>query len=125
MHLQGGKKLNIGTFYGKQESIQEDTIKKEFEALTIKTLEHLKNQEHVILVGDFNAKLDNVTHNITTSRNGSIMEQFLINTGLVVMNTSPICQGVWTRIDPSDENKKSILDYVLASREMTHAIQNI
>ena len=112
--------LNIGIYYGKQENASNETVTNEFQSLSQYIMQMQLQQEHVILVGDFNAKILNpetsqiYNNDNKMSRNGRIMHNFIEDTNLNVMNSSTKCEGKWTW---TSRNKKSIIDYVLMSTE--------
>ena len=68
-------------------------------------------------MGDFNAKLEIEKEGMkqNQSRNGKLLYQLLETTGMTTVNTRREHIGTWTRVNTSNANEKSIIDYMLSS----------
>lgn len=125
--LADNTRLCIGAYYGKQETCSTPQIHNEFAQLDLKTTEMLIKHDHLMLVGDFNAKIgddqNGITGNLPTiSRNGHLLRSFIDDRGLNLMNSKDICKGLWTRVNTKNPSQKSVLDYVLTSRDISPSI---
>ena len=92
--------IHIGNYYGKQENYNIDDTSREFDELTTQIMEKKRTGE-VILVGDFNAKLEikegrNIIQN--ESRNGKMLNQLLKITKLTPANIQEN-NNQWTRVN--------------------------
>ena len=79
-----------------------------------------------IWIGDSNGKvgkkiIKDDTHEMTP--NGELINNIIIKHNLYLLNSSEKCKGLWTRIDKN--NKKSILDYVIASQTMCSYVKSV
>ena len=115
------KKIFIGIFYGPQEKCSNEESERQYAQITSQ-INKMKNEGQVILMGDFNAKLEVRKENIhqEQSRNGKNMQKMLEDT-----KTTPITLkadiGNWTRSRKRKENtERSIIDYII----MTDDIKN-
>ena len=118
-------------YYGKQES----RTNKEEAVAEFKNIETIiecyqKQQYHTLLIGDFNAKIGNDEKGIQNgdkqiSRNGIMLRDLIEKYDLTVVNSEPVCCGKWTRISTTNQNEKSILDYVICSSPLKYYIQDM
>ena len=53
--------------------------------------------KYVVVVGDFNAKLQSNLQNILQNR--KLLEQLINDFNMKVANTFPVCEGKWTRVN--------------------------
>ena len=116
MILRNKNTLHIGVYYGKQESRTPlEVLEEEYTILNTDLKFIMNNNNEAILVGDFNAKKKNLhlLHNLIETNN------------LHNINNSPICIGKWTRVNTKNPNEKSVLDYVMCTNNMKHAIQKM
>ena len=111
-------KLFIGTYYGKQETTNEDTIKEEYATLTTQ-INTLKTRGDVLLTGDFNAKIQIKREGTTIqaeSRNGKHLKELVNQTETTIENTEKDAKGMWTRQNRGKASEKSVIDYVLTAQ---------
>ena len=111
-------KLFIGTYYGKQETTNEDTIKEEYATLTTQ-INTLKTRGDVLLTGDFNAKIHIKREGTTIqaeSRNGKHLKELVNQTETTIENTEKDAKGMWTRQNRGNASEKSVIDYVLTAQ---------
>ena len=107
--------LFIGVYYGLQES---RTNKNEIEIemnLLREEIQEMKSEGEVILTMDGNAKIGLLGE--TISRNGRLLLDIFQNENLNILNMSPKCEGVITRMNTKDSNEKSAIDFVVTSQE--------
>jgi hypothetical protein len=115
-----------GTYYGKQEGELKETVEREFATITRQVLK-IKEDGHIILTGDFNAKLPILKNNTTIqerSRNGKIMERMLEMTTLTPISTKSK-KGTWTRANRHNTLEKSIIDYIICDDHMSRSLTDI
>ena len=122
LSLNYNKKVFLGVFYGRHESDPKSTIITDFGQLTEEIQAHKSQQGEILLVGDFNSKLQ-VRNVQEQSRNGEVMTAMIQATNLNVLNSSNICEGTWTRV--ASATQKSIIDYALCSENLTPHIQSM
>ena len=129
--MQNHKFINLGTFYGKQESRCEiETIQSDYDDLLQVTHQFQIASEDIILIGDFNAHIGNDQEGIPNnkpeiSRSGRLLRQFIKTSGLSIINKHPKCTGLWTRVHNVNASEMSILDYALASRSLLPSIESM
>ena len=84
----------------------------------------MKTYHNVIVMGDFNAKLEMKTPfgQQTESRNGTLLEEVLKQTNTVTVNTRKEHTGMWTRVNRKNPNEKSVIDYIITSKALSDQI---
>ena len=108
-------KVHIGVFYGPQEKCSNEEADRQFSQITTQ-VNKLKKQGEIVLMGDFNAKLE-INNSIvqqSQSKNGKYMQNMLEETNLIPISTNATL-GHWTRVKRKDTNEKSVIDYMLMS----------
>ena len=116
----------IAAYYGKQESEMKEIVENEYSLLTTNTIRYLK-KGHVIIAGDFNAKLNVKSKEKTVqeqSANGKIMQQMINTTGLTPVTTEPDI-GTWTRVNRNKTEERSIIDYFLVDKQIQKHIETV
>ena len=73
----------------------------------------MNNEGDVLIAMDGNAKIGLLGEQI--SRNGNLLLHLFEETGVHVLNNSDICEGKVTRTNTKNANKKSTIDFVVAS----------
>ena len=106
--------------YGPQENESIDTKEKFYTDFEIETERAKLSGDHVLALGDFNAKLGSEfipsgTHE--RSANDDILSQIIERKELIVVNGTEKCLGTWTRQSNSNEQEKSVIDYVLVNED--------
>ena len=122
-----GKQTIIGNVYGPQENEKRQAVKEIYRDIRRQILK-LKDRGPVILVGDFNAKLEiqvneNKIQNI--SPNGKIMEEEIIKGCNMYVKNQDRVRGMWTRQNRTIKDEKSIIDYILIQEKYKDLIQNM
>ena len=84
--------------------------------------------QNVIIIGDINAHVGNDHLGVTgnheaINKSGEIVRSFMERRDLTLLNNTPVCNGRWTREDPS--GSKSILDLVITNINMTEQVQKM
>ena len=114
----GKNKVYIGVYYGPQEKVSEEEAERQYSQLTTQ-ITKLKKRGEVLLVGDFNAKLE-INNNIVKqkiSRNGKYMQRMLEQTSMIPKSLEADI-GHWTRVKRKDTNERSVIDYVLMTEKL-------
>ena len=90
------------------------------------TILRLKQKGEVIIIGDFNAKLEIKTQEVTQnqSRNGKLLEQIILSNDLQIP-TIEKTKCKWTRVNRANDKEKSVIDYIITTQEMTHRLRNV
>ena len=116
--------IHIGAYYGKQENCNMDVITEEYENLTGSISGKINGNNELILLGDFNAKLE-IAHNEVVqkqSRNGNLLQALLETTHMRAINISESHVGTWTRINTRNANEKSVIDYAITTDNLNDRI---
>ena len=74
----------------------------------------------MIVVGDFNARIQDTEEMHHTSSNGKLMKDVIDEYKLKIVNFHERAYGKWTRVQPMKNGniKKSMLDYFLLEEDM-------
>jgi hypothetical protein len=94
-------------------------VEQEYSKLTSQIL-HMKLKGEILLMGDFNAKLKVTKGDMTVqeqSRNGAQLQKLIDNTQLVAVSTKAD-RGMWTWENRSNTTQKSVIDYLLATKDL-------
>ena len=119
IQLKRKETLFIGLFYGKQERRNNNTtLDEEFKIIERHLYQYIaNNQNHILLLGDFYAKIGNREQGILngdpiiTPNGKRLINNLTNNFNLKILNKSPKFKGKWTRI-------KSIIDYALCTQAL-------
>ena len=113
----GRTKIFVGVYYGPQEKCSNEEAERQYAQLTAQ-INKLKTRGQVILMGDFNAKIEinNAKIQQEQTRNGKHLEKMMCDT-----DTTPISylenQQAWTRTRKrKDMMEKSVIDYVIMTK---------
>ncbi len=126
--IKSGKQTTfVGVYYGKQERAPAEEVQNDIDAIKSQ-INTLKQEGDIILLGDFNAKLEiNIpAKNIyqTQSRNGEILKSLLEDTETVALNTKEnVCE--WTRENRKKTEEKSVIDYAIVTRKTETKVREI
>ena len=83
-----------------------DSNKKIFDSMKHLIYYKCGNQDHIVLGGDANAHLEQLGGD--KNHRGRLLEEFAIECGLTILNTTDKCKGRFTR-------EKSAIDYILVN----------
>ena len=75
-------------------------------------------------MGDFNAKLKIDKEECTQhqSRNGRFLRNMIKTLDLTIVNKLPEHKGTWTRINTKNQLQRSVIDYIITSKQLCHLI---
>ena len=110
-------KLKIGVVYFPQEkdltTIEAENI---YSMISEEIKEGRRCGQSTIVVGDFNCKVGSKIkgNKEEKTEGGKMLIKLLREEKLAMINGSELCKGLWTRVE---KNQKSILDYVLMTKE--------
>ncbi len=115
----------VGVFYGPQENNTKEETERTYSTLEAQ-IHALRTEGEVVLAGDFNAKLEITNEKITQSisKNGKILKTMMENQELQALNTNPQ-EGGWTRVNRRNTEEKSVIDYILATKDIAKRCENI
>ena len=121
-HSQFRKPINVFNIYGEQEC-RNKTF--EIEERWLRICSHLKSiedrNEEVVMIGDMNKLIGNGPcgvkgNSAKVTFGGKLVHRLLMDGKYLLVNNSSKCVGgPFTRVDPSDVNKKSCLSLVIIS----------
>ncbi|MCP4975685.1 MAG: hypothetical protein GY931_05945, partial [Maribacter sp.] len=120
----GVHKIAIGVVYYRPVGVncdREELIEK-MQALTVRILELQDKDYEVIVLGDFNAKIETSKDGyFGTDPAGKCLIDTTMLTGLEVLNFNPITQGkfTWVPQGKRENQTKSTLDYILHDSRIT------
>ena len=118
-------RFRMGLVYGPQEiKVKKEELKLWYNSIQENVNEAKNRSMSVIVVGDMNAKVGGMISENTeeVTKGGRILKKMIENNGLIIANALQKCKGKWTRIE---NDKKSILDYLIIDEESEAAITNI
>ena len=77
--------------------------------------------ELLVIIGDFNVHVGDIIYgnNVKRSHGGKLIKEFIDNSNYILLNSSDkAVNGPFTRVDPGNDNKKSVLDLCIVSKEL-------
>ena len=117
INLNRRNKIYAGVYNGKQESTPANEVEREMLQLRAQ-ITKLRRKGHIILTGDFNAKI-NINQDEakqSVSRNGLKLEETPEDLQLTVISTKSKT-GTWTRVPWNKKETKSVIDYIVTKKE--------
>ena len=116
--------IRLIAVYGLQETSPSEDRSDFFSDLGAEIENCLLHDDNLLVVGDFNAKIDSLNDKmISLSPNGSLMLDLINSYDLDVLNFHQECSGKWTRVKKKkDKIEKSVLDYVLCTKQMSNFV---
>ena len=123
LELKQNKTIIICIQCGKQEATNE------FDYLSQHVSRYSQSDNHLLLLGDFNAKIGNDESGIINgepyiSRNGALLRDMIKHLNLEILNNKGT-EGKWTRINSNNINEKSIIDYIIWNNKLTKHIAKV
>ena len=114
-----GKSTTIAMVYRKQESrTSVEKLKEYYGEMEKEVLKALHLNEELIIMGDFNAKLEDPVNNIKADKSGKMLNKLVQKHNLIIVNNTERCQGKWTRINTKNESEKSVIDFMICCQRM-------
>ena len=117
INLNRRNKIYTGVYYGKQENTPVDEVKRDMSQLRAH-ITKLRPKGHIILTGDFNAKININQEEAkqSASRNSLKLEETLEDLQLTAISTKSKT-GTWTRVPWNKKETKSVIDYIVIKKE--------
>lgn len=121
----------LGVVYGKQESRADiNNIKSFLEKIDYYAIKAKNEGKSLLVVGDFNMKVGETIkgNHEEISKGGKMLLKLINKRKLEIVNNSPKCSGLWTRIvttDSENDERKSVLDYVLTNQKCYHKTEQM
>ena len=123
----GDKSIRVINGYGPQESDSPAQKLTFWQALEQEVISAKNENCFVLLELDANAKLGSeIIKNDpnTLSENGELLKDFLDRESLMLMNTSPLCQGVVTRHRTTvNGEEKSVIDFIITCDKLAEYLE--
>ena len=122
----------VVNLYGGQESkASNDKIKERWERLKKDIKSWHESGDLVLILGDWNIQIGNDEWGVEgnhgkVSYGGKLLRQMLQdeNSDMILLNNSDkAVGGPWTREDPADSSKKSVLDLAVCSRQLERYVK--
>lgn len=108
---------NIGVIYMPQENNKtKGQLQKIYAKIEEEVTRTKQAGEKILIIGDFNCKVGKEIegNHDRVSKGGKMLNKMITKQGMSIVNSMNICNGLWTRVE---NNKKSILDYVMTFKE--------
>ena len=122
--LKSGKNnVFLGVFYGPQENSPNEEVQTQYANISTQ-VNKFKTRGHVILMGDFNAKLEIDDINQSQSRNGKYLKRTIEDTGTTAVSLKA-SKGIWTRVNRKNNRERSVIDYIIMTDEIAQEIRTI
>ena len=118
--------VRMGVIYGPQENVTPNSeLKKLYESISDQADIGKENNQQIIILGDFNAKIGNYIKNNkeTITKGGRHLKRLVEKQNLCIINgESNKCEGLWTR---EQGEEKSVIDYVITTKKDLNTIKTI
>ena len=116
----------MGVIYGPQENVTPNSeLKKLYESISDQVDIGKENNQQIIILGDFNAKIGNYIKNNkeTITKGGRHLKRLVEKQNLCIINgESNKCEGLWTR---EQGEEKSVIDYVTTTKKDLNTIKTM
>ncbi len=113
----GRNRIRMGILYAPQENkTPVKKLKVMYRNLQDQIRKAKKENQEVLLMGDFNCKVGDVIPGNTeeVTKGGKMLMKMVDKLDLQLINAQEECEGIWTRVE---KDKKSVLDYVIMENE--------
>jgi exonuclease III len=121
----GNSSIRVVLGYAPQETANPDVRETFFSELQVEITKSKMAGEEVIIIGDMNAKIENIEGEIKhISDNGRLLQEAVENQDLQVLNFHQRCQGKWTHVIRTT-GASSVLDYIMTTSELAHSLHDI
>ena len=114
VRLEKERKLAVGVVYINPEGVRVENTEKQFEGMQEEISRLQQKGFSIVLMGDFNPHIG-LGEEQSPNRNGQKLLNVVWACDLRVGNELPECMGRWTW---ESGEKRSVVDYILVSREM-------
>ena len=118
--------VRMGVIYGPQENVTPNSeLKKLYESISDQVDIGKENNQQIIILGDFNAKIGNYIKNNkeTITKGGRHLKRLVEKQNLCIVNgESNKCEGLWTR---EQGEEKSVIDYVITTKKDLNTIKTM
>ena len=118
--------VRMGDIYGPQDNLTPNSeLKKLYESISDKVDIGKENNQQIIILGHFNAKIGNyIKNNKGTITKGGRHLKGLVEKGnlCIVSGESNKCEGLWTR---EQGQEKSVIAYVITTKKDLNTIKTI
>ena len=121
----GRNNIRIGVVYAPQESrTLLAKLKVMYKGIKEQIEEAKKQQQKVLIVGDFNCKIGDAIKGNTeeVTKGGKLLLKMINKLDMKLVNGSSVCRGTWTRVEG---NHKSVLDYVIMNNEDLELVEDM
>ena len=118
-------KIRIGVVYLPQEkTLKDKDISNIYKMIKQQIQEGKRNEECVIITGDFNCKVGGAIegNKETVSKGGKKLLKMLEKESMILLNSSKKCIGLWTR---EEKRNKSIIDYMIVDKESEEFVSKV
>ena len=104
----------VGLYYSDQElRTPKKKAEENYQNFTSE-IKQIRKMGEILLMGDFNAKAVKQQ----TSMNGTLLNKMINDLDLVMLNSSNKCEGFYTRINAKIPDEKSVLDYIIVTKQL-------
>ena len=118
--------VRMRVIYGPQENVTPNSeLKKLYESISDQVDIGKENNQQIIILGDFNAKIGNYIKNNkeTITKGGRHLKRLVGKQNLCIVNgESNKCEGLWTR---EQGEEKSVIDYVITTKKDLNTIKTM
>ena len=118
--------VRVIAVHAPQETARNEERTEFFEELMVQIERGDSSNDHIILVGDFNARLLSDQEHAEDSPNGKQLKDVIIEYSMKVCNFTEKCSGKWTRIQGGKNGEvRSTIDYIIVQNELCNALSSL
>ena len=118
--------VRVIAVHAPQETAKNEERTEFFDELMVQVERGDTSGDHVILVGDFNARLLSDEEPADDSPNGKQLKDVIKNYSLKVCNFTEKCSGKWTRIQGrKNGDVRSTIDYIIVQNDLRNALNSL
>ena len=119
--------MRVIVAHSAQETNKQEVRQRFFYSLKLEVERGHLNDDAVIIMGDMNGRIEIQNEEIvSTSPNGMLLREVILENNLKVANYHPSASGFWTRIQHTKQGtKKSAIDFCLVDDNNYHNVKNV
>lgn len=124
--IDNGKvKIRVGVVYAPQECrTKAENLKTFYGHICEQVQQARERNQRVLILGDFNGKIGKEVkgNKPEITKGGTLLLKMAKQERLTILNTTEICEGLWTR---TEGESRSVIDYILTDEDSAEGVKSM